>query len=149
MSTSTIHMNFFTGMAHAKQEDADLADYTSLEGRTRLSKMLMKLFDHWSLSIAEQAALLGLHSESRTSMKGYRAGKPLANSQDLLERAGHLLAIHKSLRILFPYDRDLAYSWVRSPNRTFHGKSPLEVMIEYRFAGLLKVRAYLEHARGR
>lgn len=136
-------------MQQPAAEDAMLADYTSPEGRASLSRMLFKLFSLWQLTPAAETALLGLNPNSRASLDAYRAGKPLANSHDLLDRAGHLLAIHKSLRILFPYDRELAYSWVSCPNKAFGGKTPLEVMVEYRFAGLLKVRAYLEHARGR
>jgi len=59
------------------------------------------------------------------------------------------LATTSRASLLFPYDRDLAYSWVTCPNRAFNGKSPLDVMLEYRFAGLLRVRAYLDFARGR
>jgi len=124
-------------------------DVTSEEGRAALAKMVTRLFDLWGLPGAAQASLLGLATTSRASLSGYKNGKALANTPDLLERVGHLLSIHKSLRILFPYDRDLAYSWVTCPNRAFNGKSPLDVMLEYRFAGLLRVRAYLDFARGR
>lgn len=144
-STSSI----YTSMQQSAAEDAILVDHTGAEGRASLSRMLFKLFSLWQLTPAAERALLGLNPNSRISLKGYRSGKPLANSQDLLERAGHLLAIHKSLRILFSHDRDLAYSWVNCPNKAFSGKTPLEVMIQYRFAGLIKVRAYLESARDR
>ena len=63
--------------------------------------------------------LLGLSTQSRSTIARYRRGEPLADSADLLARAGHLLGIHKALRILFPHDRDLAYRWVSTPNRRF------------------------------
>ena len=68
--------------------------------------------------------LLGLSTQSRSTIARYRRGEPLADSADLLARAGHLLGIHKALRILFPHDRDLAYRWVSTPNRRF-GARPL------------------------
>ena len=69
-------------------------------------------------------------------------------SADLLARAGHLLGIHKALRILFPQDRDLAYQWVSTPNRRF-GATPLEIMKRHGYEGILAVRRYLDFERGR
>jgi len=87
-------------------------DPASREGRSRLAAMVTKLLDHWSLTTAEQAEALGLSAASRSTLGRYRSGEPLADNRDLLDRAGHLLGIHKSLRILFPHDRDLAYRWM-------------------------------------
>jgi hypothetical protein len=118
------------------------------EGRRRLARMVLALFDHWQLSSAEQAALLGLSPDNRATIARYRRGEPFGESRDLIERAGHLLGIHKSLRILFPHDRDLAYGWVKAPNRRL-GARPLEIMIARGFEGLLAVRRYLDFERGR
>ena len=65
-----------------------------------------------------------------------------------MERAGHLLGIHKNLRLLFSQNRDLAYGWIKTRNLAFENRSPIEVIREYGFAGLLMVRAYLDRARG-
>ena len=78
----------------------------------------------------------------------YRKGEPLGASRDLLERAGHVLAIHKNLRLIFPQDRDLAYAWMTRRNRAFDGRTPVEVIREWGFTGLLMVRAYLDRNRG-
>ena len=118
------------------------------EGRQRLARMVLALFDHWGLSSAQQAALLGLSPDNRASIARYRRGEPFGESRDLLERAGHLLGIHKSLRILFPHDRDLAYAWIKAHNQRL-GASPLEIMIARGFEGLLAVRRYLDFERGR
>jgi transcriptional regulator with XRE-family HTH domain len=118
------------------------------EGRQRLARMVLTLFDHWGLSTAEQAALLGLSPDNRATIARYRRGEPFGDSRDLLERAGHLLGIHKSLRILFPHDRDLAYAWVKAPNQRL-GATPLQIMIARGFEGLLAVRRYLDFERGR
>jgi transcriptional regulator with XRE-family HTH domain len=110
--------------------------------------MLVSLLEHWELQPADQAALLGLSPQSRSTVARYRRGEPLADSADLLARAGHLLGIHKALRILFPQDRDLAYRWVSTPNRRFGERTPLELM-KQGFEGLLAVRRYLDFERGR
>jgi hypothetical protein len=53
------------------------------------------------------------------------------------------------LRLLFPQNPDLAYRWVTTRNRAFDNRTPVEVIKEQGFAGLLIVRGYLDRARGR
>jgi len=130
----------------------DLAADTDLharDNRERLARMVVSLLDHWNLAPNDQAVLLGLSTQSRSTVARYRRGEPLADSADLLARAGHLLGIHKALRILFPHDRDLAYRWVTTPNRRFADTAPLEVMKRHGYEGILAVRRYLDFERGR
>lgn len=125
----------------------------SLEGMTvpaqdrrALATMVMNLFDHWNLSTEVQASLLGLGLSNRAALNRYRKGDPVGTSRDQYERVGHLLAIHRSLRLLFPENRDLAYRWMSLRNRAFGSDTPVEVIREKGFAGLLMVRSYLERA---
>lgn len=124
-------------------------DLRARNTRERLARMVVTLLDHWKLAPADQAVLLGLSAQSRSTVARYRRGEPLADSADLLARAGHLLGIHKALRILFPHDRELAYRWVATPNRRFGGVPPLEIMKRHGFEGILAVRRYLDFERGR
>lgn len=125
-----------------------LPDIRTRKSRAELARMVVRLLDLWELGAADQAQLLGLSPQSRSTLARYRRGEPFADSADLLARAGHLLGIHKALRILFPHDRALAYRWVRTPNRRFGERAPLEVM-KQGFEGLLAVRRYLDFERGR
>ncbi len=109
--------------------------------------MVTRLLDHWNLSATEQAIVLGLSAGSRSTLTRCRKGAPLADSRDLLERAGHLLGIHKSLRMLFPRDRDLAYRWMTQVNHRI-GARPVDLVIERGFEGLLALRRYLDFQRG-
>jgi len=117
--------------------------------RKAIAAMLVKLFEHWNLSTEEQLDLLGFSTGNRAVLARYRRGEPIANSRDTLERAGHLLGIHKNLRLLFPRNRDLAYAWMKTRNRAFENLTPVEVVRKFGFAGLLMVLAYLDRARGR
>ena len=128
--------------------DSSSVDLHERKSREKLAKLVAALLEHWQLSAADQAALLGLSAQSRSTVARYRRGEPLGDSADLIARAGHLLGIHKALRILFPQDRDLAYRWVATPNRRFDGRAPLEIM-KQGFEGLLAVRRYLDFERGR
>jgi transcriptional regulator with XRE-family HTH domain len=129
-------------------QDPSKVDLRERKSREKLAKLVAGLLEHWQLSPADQAALLGLSAQSRSTVARYRRGEPLGDSADLIARAGHLLGIHKALRILFPHDRDLAYRWVAMPNRRFDGRAPLEIM-KQGFEGLLAVRRYLDFERGR
>ena len=128
--------------------DSSQVDLRERKNREKLAKLVAALLEHWRLAPADQAALLGLSAQSRSTVARYRRGEPLGDSADLIARAGHLLGIHKALRILFPQDRDLAYRWVATPNRRFDGRAPLEIM-KQGFEGLLAVRRYLDFERGR
>lgn len=129
-------------------QPAATVDLRKRESRERLARMVVTLLDHWRLAPNDQAALLGLSAQSRSTVARYRRGEPLADNADLLARAGHLLGIHKALRILFPHDLDLAYRWITAPNARF-GATPLEIMKRHGYEGILAVRRYLDFERGR
>ena len=57
-----------------------------------------------------------------------------------------ILSIHQNLRLLFPQNRDLAYRWMTTRNKAFENLTPVEVVKESGFAGLLMVRGYLDRA---
>ena len=93
--------------------------------RGALAKMLLTLFDHWNLTTEDQALLLGLASTNRAALSRYRKGEPIGASRDQYDRVGHLLAIHKNLRLLFPKNRELASgtrrgSQVITPSTSVH-----------------------------
>ena len=131
------------------QSPARQVDLRTRTNRERLAKLVVALLDHWQLRLPDQAALLGLSAQSRSTIARYRKGEPFADSADLIARAGHLLGIHKALRILFPHDRGLAYRWVSAANRRFGGAAPLDIMKKHGYEGILAVRRYLDFERGR
>ena len=131
------------------QAPARQVDLRTRTNRERLAKLVVALLDHWQLRLPDQAALLGLSAHSRSTIARDRKGEPFADSADLIARAGHLLGIHKALRILFPHDRGLAYRWVSAPNRRFGGAAPLDIMKKHGYEGILAVRRYLDFERGR
>ena len=119
----------------------------STEERGRLAGMVTRLFEHWQLPEAQQLQLLGLHPTSRGTLREYRLGKPLPTTRDVLDRVGNLLAMHQSLRLLFPENRDVVAYWISAVNRDFGDRSPLAVMLHDGIRGLLNVRGYLDEWR--
>ncbi len=92
--------------------------------------------------------LIVLPRINRATLSNCRDGKPIDNSRDQYGRVGHLLGIHKNLRLLFPQNRDLACRWITARNKASENLTPVEVVNEWGFAGLLMLRSYLDRARG-
>lgn len=118
------------------------------ERRVVLAGALSKLFDLWQLSTGDRLALLGMSSENRSALQRYAQGEPLAPNRDLMDRAGHLLGIHKSLKLLYPRNDDIAHGWMSARNTKFGGHSPVEVIKQYGLPGLALVRGTLDAMRG-
>ena len=145
--------NDYTGALTCTEEELTMGavaerEVTASQDRGALAKMVMTLLDHWKLSTEDQAALLGIASSNRAALSNYRSGKPIGTSRDQYERVGHLLGIHKNLRLLFPQNRELVYRWMSTRNKAFDNLTPVEAVKEWGFAGLLMVRGYLDRARG-
>jgi len=129
--------------------DGELNVYTE-ENRKKLARLIMNLFSQWALDTASQLNLLGLSSTSRALLTSYKKGtKPLPNTRDLFDRAGLLLSIHKSLRILYPKNEHIRYTWVKRKNTAFDNQTPLEIMKNQGIIGLAKIARFLEFQRGR
>ena len=135
-------------MAEALVEQELNADPRSKEGRTALAGMVIRLFDLWRLPMQDQMSLLGLSESSRMTLARYRKGEPFEDRRDFLDRVANLLSIHRSLRVLFPKNRELGYRWPSTPNKTFDGLTPVEVIRRDGFLGLLEVKRYLDFQRG-
>lgn len=119
------------------------------ETRKKLASMLIKLFDHWELDQRAQTNLLGLSELSRSTLDKYRKEiNPLPKYRDMLDRAGYLLAIHKALRLLYPRNPAIRYSWVNRSNRAFDNFTPLEIMQSQGVIGMARVARYLDYMRG-
>jgi len=131
------------------------AQSAELKGPTRnrderviLARAVTRLFALWELSSADQLMLLGLNESNRIALQRYAKGEALAANRDLLERVGHLLGIHKSLKLLYPHNPDIVNGWIASPNTTFDGATPVEVARRFGFPGLVMVRGVLDRLRG-
>lgn len=119
---------------------------SSSQDRSALAHMVMRLFDHWKLSTEDQLVLLGMATSNRAALMRYRKGQPIGINRDQYDRVGHLLGIHKNLRQLFPQNIELAYRWMSTRNNAFDNLSPIEMVKEWGFSGLLRIRTYLDQA---
>ena len=100
----------------------------------------MALLRRWELQPRQKTKLLGLAPGRAGAIYVYSRGLPLPPRKELLERVGHLLAIHRTLRSLWPRNRELIYGWINARNSHFDGSAPADHGIE----GLRALRVYLE-----
>lgn len=123
-------------------------DLTKQDSRKKLATLAIRLFEKWDLATTEQLDLLGLSPTSRKMLGDYRKGNALPNSRDMLDRIGWLLSIHKALRLLYPKNENIRYTWVKRRNQLLNNQRPLDIMQEQGIIGLAKVSRYLDHLRG-
>ncbi len=133
----------------ADNPQVDDLDLTSEVNRKKIGLIIMRLFDHWGLTTEEQLSLLGLSPKSRALLTKYRKGQAAINpGRDTLDRVGWLLAAHKALRLLYPENENIRYSWIKRRNKVFNNLTPLQVMITEGMIGVAKVSRYLDFQRG-
>lgn len=112
----------------------------------KLTQMLMRLFEHWQLNNEEQSKMLGLSPKTRTTISKYKNGSAaISFSRDTYDRVRLLLAIHKHLRMIFPKNQNLVYTWPKSRNAYFDFLTPIQVIEQEGFLGLARVYQYLEN----
>jgi hypothetical protein len=135
-------------MAHANLK-IDEVVLESADSRKGLATLVIKLFHLWELNTSDQLDLLGLSPKSRAMLSKYARGEALPATRDMFDRVGWLLSIHKALRLLYPRNEDIRYSWVNRRNAAFDNLAPLEVMKEQGIIGIARVARYLDFYRGR
>ncbi|MFC1881939.1 antitoxin Xre/MbcA/ParS toxin-binding domain-containing protein [Thermodesulfobacteriota bacterium] len=133
---------------------AQVAEETNIniengDSRSKLALMVTRLFELWNLSTGDQLELLGLSRTSRAQISKYRNGGAVPSSRDMLDRIGWLLSIHKSLRLLYPRNENIRYTWIKRRNRILDDQRPLDIMKYQGLIGVARVARYLDFLRGR
>ncbi len=135
--------------ANSRGQRAHSQSLESRDKRIVLARAVSRLFENWQLPATDRLALLGLSEANRSALGRYERGQPLAASRDLLDRVGHLLGIHKSLKLLYPQNPEIIKRWMTSANRKFHGDTPAQIVRRFGLPGLVMVRGMLDAMRGR
>ena len=123
-------------------------DIESSDARKKLALMVTRLFELWKISTADQLELLGLSRTSRAQISKYRNGGAVPSSRDMLDRIGWLLSTHKSLRLLYPRNEHIRYTWVKRRNKILDDQRPLDIMKSQGLIGVARVARYLDFLRG-
>jgi len=118
-----------------------LPEIRDTESRHALAVAVLALFASWQLHEVNQAALLGMRDIS-----GLRTGEPLPDDHEVMERAGHLLAIGRALRKAFPNQLSRRTHWISSPHQKLFGATPLQYMLAGDTETIRQIRALAEHS---
>ena len=110
-----------------------------------MQRAAIRLFDHWGVTDAQAAVLLG-DIAVRTYQR-WKQGEYGRWNVDLAARLSNLIGIHKALRLLYT-EADRGYRWIMAPNRAFGDRSALEIMLGGQLTDLMRVRRYLDSYRG-
>ncbi len=94
-----------------------------------LGKAFWKLVQLYQFSRTEQATLLGIKA-NRERLNSLEKQNTIPVDPDKFLRVSHLLGIHRNLRILYPHNREIVYSWMKTPRELFHGVSAIEFIEE-------------------
>ena len=115
-----------------------------------LSKAFWKLVEKYELKNSDLPAILGKDFDPKTLKKYKESLSFPIGETDLILRAAHMLSIHWSLRVMYPHNPSLVYSWMKTKTPEFDNKSPLQILKEsgYRsFIALMSIRNYLDYKR--
>ena len=110
-----------------------------------MQRAVLNLFDKWQITKEQASILLGGISEK--TLQRWQNGSYGRISIDQADRMSNLLAIHKSLRILFS-DLNRVYDWIKRENDIFSGKSALDIMLQGHLSDIEDIRNYLDSVRG-
>lgn len=128
----------------------DVQTFTKAPDRERLSPVAIKAFrkivEHWTLTNAEAAMLLGVSESTWDRIKRGSWDQPL--SQDQLTRASAAIGIHKGLRLLFADDMAMRWPKLTNSGPIFQRRSPVQAMIEGGIPLMLETRRYVDAVRG-
>ena len=129
--------------------DANASSLVSNEkNRTILTKAFFGILKNWNLTNDQEAKLLGWsYGQKRSKIDALKKGGAMEDDQDKLDRIREIINIHKNLRMLFPYQNDLAYQWIHEKRERFGNHTALDVMMEDGLLGIKAIRRYLDHVR--
>jgi hypothetical protein len=133
-----------------KEEGVTRQEALQVNGRNaqHLGKAFWMLAKHYNFSREEQAVLLGIKLNRQRLLDLEKAEK-IPEEPDKFARVGNLLGIHKSLRILYPYNRSVVYGWMKIPHPLFNGLSAMDYIKSGNnsFERLFAVRRKLDQVR--
>lgn len=107
-----------------------------------IAKILLNALDLWGLTSSEQCAVLDLPEQCEVAT--FLHEDTWATNIALINRIGNLLVIYKILISLFSKNPELANAWIKTDNKAFSGRTPLEIITNEGLPGLIRIRAYLE-----
>ena len=116
-----------------------------------LGRAFWNLVRLYNFDRSEQALLLGIKN-TRSRLNDLEKEDRIPVENDVFFRVGTLLGIHKNLRLLFPYNRDLVYKWMKTEQPLLNNQIPIDYIKAepiHSMARLFSIRRLLDQVRVR
>lgn len=105
-----------------------------------LGEAFWNIVHHYGFNREEQATILGI-KYNRQRLKSLEDEMCIPDDIDKKNRVGILLGIHKNLRILFPHNREIVYSWMKTPQSDLNNLIPIEYIMQSPEESLFRLAA--------
>ena len=102
------------------------------------------MFAKWDITDDQAAILLDVPVRS---YRRWKTGEQGRIDRDGKARLSNLMGIHKALRYMFR-EPERCYRWIKASNEAFRGAAALDIMLGGELTDLMRVRRYLDAARG-
>lgn len=94
-----------------------------------LGEAFWNICHHYSIQGKEAAQILEVKFNRSGQFGRLKENHLIPEDTDKFWRILFLVGIHKNLRIIYPENRDIVYSWMKIPSQFFQGKTPLEFIL--------------------
>lgn len=103
--------------------------YSETEILKTAGEAFWNLASHYRLTQAEAGMLLGISEKNRGRLGELEDAKEIP--PESLMRVSQLLGIHKSLRIIYPENREIVYGWMKTPLPELGERTPLQYIRDH------------------
>ncbi|HEY9051457.1 MAG TPA: DUF2384 domain-containing protein [Gammaproteobacteria bacterium] len=116
-----------------------------VERQIMMTQTIMQSLNSWGLSAEQQISVLDLPGDTRTrKLRAYHEDTPFPEDPKVEYRIIRLLGIIDALRTSYPKNPMMADIWMKTPNKRFMNRSPIQTMVEDGGNGVTAVLAELD-----
>ncbi|MCS3904081.1 hypothetical protein J2T55_002114 [Methylohalomonas lacus] len=125
---------------------ASINETTPMDSRRRrqLTLAVLSLFDKWHVADEQRLQMLGESADNTALLQTLAEGGSLEADSEALQRAGHLLGIHRSLQQRYANSPRIVEEWIHCPNSLTNNQAPIEWLCLKNIDGVQRVHKLVE-----
>lgn len=114
-----------------------------------IARAFWVLVKKYELTHDEVLLIFGKNFDPKTILK-FKENDSLPEGHDAMIRVIHILGIHNSLRVIYPHNPSLVYSWMKHKESNLKNLSPLQFIKESgikSLSAIIFLRNFLDYKR--